>query len=350
VDTQQLNRKLKKGKPAPAYLVAGEESVLVDRALELITSRVLDEAQSDDFSLTRLDGKTTSAAEVEAAARTASLFGGRRLVVVREAQALRPTEIKKLLEYLKKPVETTTLVLVVRGAGASSKSPRLAKAAGTAQKLKKAVEKGKGIYVDCPRPKPRDLPRLAEGALAEHGLRASRDGLYALVEAVGEDLTALIQGVEKLALYVGEKGEIQAADVAEVVADTRSQSVFALTDAVAEGATDRALRVLNNMIRDGESPLVILGHLVRHFRNLSLVQSLDRKGENVERIRANLGLHPFVVKKCLMQLKRFTPPALSRHLAALAQCDLQLKRGRLPDSLALEKLVISLCGQAATCR
>jgi DNA polymerase-3 subunit delta len=168
-----------------------------------------------------------------------------------------------------------------------------------------------------------------------------------LVEAVGEDLTALTQGVEKLALYVGDQGEIQAKDVAEVVADTRSQSVFALTDAVAEGATDRALRVLNNMIRDGESPLVIVGHLARHFRNLSAVQSLERKGENVERIRGNLGLHPFVVKKCLMQLKRFTPRTLSRHLAALAECDLQLKRGRLPDNLALEKLVMSLCGQAA---
>jgi DNA polymerase-3 subunit delta len=344
MDTQQLVKALKKAKPASLYLVAGEESVLVDRALALITERVLAEAQAQDFSLTRLDGKTTSAAEVEAAARTASLFGGRRLVVLREAQALSPAEIKKLRGYLEKPVESTTLVLVVRGAGAGSKSPRLAKAAETARKLKKAVEKGKGVYVDCPRPKPRDLPRLAEGVLGEYGLRASRDGLYALVEAVGEDLTALIQGAEKLALYMGNQGELGAQDVAEVVADTRSQSVFALTDAVAEGATNRALRVLNNMIRDGESPLVVVGHLSRHFRNLSRVQALERKRESVESIRSDLGLHPFVVKKCLLQLKRFTPQALSKHLSTIAECDLRLKRGRLPDSLALEKLVISLCG------
>jgi DNA polymerase-3 subunit delta len=347
VDTQQLAKSLKKDKPAPLYLVAGEESVLVDRALSMITDRVLAEVRSQDFSLTRLDGKTTSAAEVEAAARTASLFGGRRLVVLREAQSLRSGEIKKLLGYLERPVETTTLVLVVRGAGTGSKGPRMAKTAETARKLKKAVEKGQGVYVDCPRPKPRDLPRLAEGTLLEYGLRASRDGLYALVEAVGEDLTALIQGVEKLALYVGEKGEIEAKDVAEVVSDTRSQSVFALTDAVAEGAANRALRVLNNMIRDGESPLVIIGHLSRHFRNLARVQALDRKGESVEHIRANLGLHPFVVKKCLMQLRRFTPEVISKHLSAIAACDLQLKRGKLPENLELERLVISLCGAEA---
>lgn len=347
MDMQQLAKSLKKAKPAPLYLVAGEESVLVDRALAMITDRVLADSQAQDFSLTRLDGKTASASEVEAAARTASLFGGRRLVVLREAQALRPVEIKKLRGYLEKPVESTTLVLVVRGAGAGSKSPRSAKAAETARRLKKAVEKGKGLYVDCPRPKPRDLPRLAERVLGEYGLRSDRDGLYALVEAVGEDLTALIQGAEKLALYLGNQGEVKARDVAEVVADTRSQSVFALTDAVAEGAAGRALRVLNHMIRDGESPLVIVGHLSRHFRNLSRVQALEQRRENFEDIRSTLGLHPFVVKKCRLQLRRFTPRALARHLSAIAECDLRLKQASLPDGLALENLVISLCGSKA---
>ena len=61
MDTQQLGKSLKKGMPAPAYLVAGEEDVLVDRALLMITDRVLSEVQSEEFSLSRLDGKTTSA-------------------------------------------------------------------------------------------------------------------------------------------------------------------------------------------------------------------------------------------------------------------------------------------------
>lgn len=345
MDVTELARSLAKKGPAPAYLVAGEEDALVDRAVAAITDRVLSGGQrgAGDFSLTRLDGKTCKAQDIEAAARTASLFGGRRLVIVSNAAAQRPEEQKKLSAYLGKPVPTTTLVLVVRGAGAGTRDPKRARAAKAAKLYKKAVEKGGGINVDCPRPRARDLPRLAGRLLEEQGLRADRDGQYALVEAVGEDLGGLVRAVEKLALYKGGSGTVGAEDVAEVVADTRSQSIFALTDAVGEGSADRALRILDRMLRDGESALAVLGHLARHLRNLARVQALDRRGQGQDTIRAELGLHPFVVKKCLMQVRRFSPGMLHRLLPALGEADVQLKRSTLPGVLVLERLVLDLC-------
>lgn len=343
MDTTQLARTLKKDRPASTYLVAGEEQSLVDRALALISSRILAEAGSSDFALTRLDGRSCSAAEVEAAARTASLFGGRRLVVLRDAQLLRPKEQDKLVVYLKAPVPTTSLVVVVRGADPATRDPKQAKAAKAAKKFKKAVEAGKGLVVTCPRPKARDLPRLAEQALSEADLGADRDGLYALVEAIGEDLGALWQAVEKLRLYKGGQGQVSARDVADVVADTRTQSVFELTDAVAEGDLVKALKGVRRLVRDGESPLAVLGHLVRHFRNLARVQALASRGQPVDAIRQALGLHPFVVKKSLQQSRRFKPAGLTQRLKLLAEADLALKGGGLPDPLALEVLIRSLC-------
>ena len=343
MDTLKLARQLKKGRPAPVYLVAGEEGALVDRALNQITDKVLSESNSADLALTRLDGKGASADEIESAARTASLFGGRRLVIIREAYALRPTDQKLLVVYLEKPVDMTTLVLVARGIGAGTRDPKKSKAAGVIRKYKKAVEKGGGVVVDCPRPKARDLPRMAEQVLSEHGLQVSSGGVHTLVEAVGEDLEALIQAAEKLALYLGGSGRVEEEHVLEVVADTRSQSVFALTDAVGEGAVDRALRVLSSMLRDGEAPLAVLGHLARHFRNLARVASLDGRGKRADAIQKQLGLHPFVVKKCLLQCRRFDQWSLARRLRLLAEADRDLKGGRLPDALRLQKLVMSLC-------
>jgi DNA polymerase-3 subunit delta len=343
VDIQGLQRSLKKSRPAPVYLVAGEEDALVDKALHSIVARVLDSAAASDFARTNLDGRKSSAQEVEAAARTASLFGGRRLVILTDAQDLRPEEQKRLASYLEAPVETTTLVLVIRGAGAQTRDPKRSKAVASIKSLKKAVEKGRGVMVDCPRPKPRDLPRIAQQLLKDNGLSADSDGLYALVEAVGEDLGGLIQAVEKLSLYLGGKGNVTEREVAEVVADTRSQSIFALTDAAGEGAPDRALRVLGRMLRDGEHALAIIGHLARHFRNLALVQALDKRKNVKEEIHKALGLHPFVVKKCLLQLRRFSGESLERCLMLLADADLELKRGKLPQALVLEKLVMTLC-------
>ncbi len=343
MDTAKLAKALAKGAPAATYLVAGEEQSLVDRALEMISARVLSEAGANDFAMSRLDGRSCSAAEIEAAARTASLFGGRRLVVLKDAQLLRPTEQDKLVAYLKEPVPTTSLVVVVRGADPSTRDPKRAKATKSAKKFKKAVEAGKGMVVTCPRPKARDLPRLAEQILSDAGLRADRDGLYALVEAIGEDLGALWQAVEKLRLFKGGQGTVGAADVADVVADTRTQSVFELTDAVAQGDLTKALKGIRRLVRDGESPLALLGHLVRHFRNLARVQALAGRGQSPDAIRQTLGLHPFVVKKSLQQSRRFRPAGLAKRLRLLTEADRDLKGGGLPDPLALEVLVRSLC-------
>ena len=76
----------------------------VDRAVDLISKRVLAEVREREFALTRLEGATASAEEVEIAARTASLFGGRRLVVVREFQRIKEKELTRLLHYLENPV------------------------------------------------------------------------------------------------------------------------------------------------------------------------------------------------------------------------------------------------------
>jgi DNA polymerase-3 subunit delta len=345
MDTGKLNKALEKGPPAPAYLVAGEEDALVDRAIGLITQRVLRESggPGEDFSLTRLDAKTSCAADVEAAARTASLFGGRRLVILRDAQALRADDQTRLAKYLSQPVTTATLVVVVRGAGPDSRDPKRAKAAKAARALKKAIEKGGGAVVECPRPKARDLPRVAEQVLEESGLSADRDGLFALIDAIGEDLGALWQAVDKLALYKGGQGQITSQDVSAVVADTRTQSVFDFIDAVAEGSLSKALGGVRRMVRDGDSALAILAHLSRHFRNLARVQALSARGESADAIRSELGVHPFVIKKSLQQSRRFQQRELADRLALLAAADREFKGGGLADSLALERLVVALC-------
>lgn len=347
MDVAELGKALKKNPLPGAVLISGEEEALAERALGLVLARARTGPGASDLAVSRLEGKSMTAAEVEATTRTGSLFGGRRLVVVRDAQQIPAAEQKKLVAYLKKPLGGTTLVLMVRGAGPATRDPKASKAASAARTFQKAVEEGRGLLVDCPRPRARDLPRLAEELLSEQGLRADQEGLYALVAAVGEDLGALFQAVEKLAVYKGGQGRLEAADVAEVVADTRSQSIFDLTDATAEGAAPRALSVLRRALRDGESPLAILGHLTRHLRNLALVQALAGRGEGQERIRETLGLHPFVVKKSLEQARRFAPEALARSLLLLAETDRGLKGGSLDDEVLLERLVLQLCGAEA---
>jgi DNA polymerase-3 subunit delta len=74
-----------------------------------------------------------------------------------------------------------------------------------------------------------------------------------------------------------------------------------------------------------------------------MVLSFRNQGESEENIREALGLHPFVVKKCLQQIQRLTQASLATRLILLAEADVQLKSGRLPERLQMERLILSLC-------
>jgi len=84
---------------------------------------------------------------------------------------------------------------------------------------------------------------------------------------------------------------------------------FALSRQIALKKADFSLRILNQLLRDGEKPERILGGLRYAWEKDAA--------------------HPLEAKK---------------RLKLLLNCDIEIKTGRLKPVFALEKLVISLCG------
>jgi DNA polymerase III delta subunit len=86
---------------------------------------------------------------------------------------------------------------------------------------------------------------------------------------------------------------------------------FTLNHHIASGRPAYALKVLDQLLRNGEKPERILGGL-RYAWEKDAHQPLERK----------------------------------RRLRLLVACDIEIKTGRLKPAFALEKLVVSLCGLA----
>ncbi len=346
MDVRQLEESLKQDLRKPVYLVSGEEEALVQRCVQLVREGLRAKAGQKDFMTIQLEAKSLSADDLDMAARSQSLFGGARLVVVRDSHHAKTELQKKLTEYLQNPVPTTTLVLESRGVGTDTRDPKRSGGIKTLKELKKILEKADGAIVDCPKPRPGDLPRLVQQMLGDKGLKADREAFYAIVDAVGENIGGLIQAIEKISLYVaGQSDVVTKTMVEKLVSHTKSQSIFALTDAIGERSADKALKVLGDMLRDNENVLMILGQIARHWRTLASAQALHLRGRGPEEIRKALGLHPFVVKKSLQQARKFKPKDLTEGLIALSRTDTDLKSTRIPDRLVLEKLVLRLCGR-----
>ena len=91
----------------------------------------------------------------------------------------------------------------------------------------------------------------------------------ALSDALGADLAALCDALDRLSLYVGAGKSIAEEHVQACVAHVRIESVWSLVDAVGEKNARKALTSAASLLSDREPPLRILALVARQLRTLA---------------------------------------------------------------------------------
>ena len=99
------------------------------------------------------------------------------------------------------------------------------------------------------------------------------------------------------------------------------------------------------MIREqyakGEDAQFIFAMLIRQFRILLELRDLFDREDNLNSdvIAKQLGLHPFVVKKSLPFVKKYTLTELKRIYSSLLDMDIETKTGQGDQSVLLDVFV-----------
>jgi DNA polymerase-3 subunit delta len=334
---------LKKGAPAPVYLVHGDDQRLVDKAYKAIESLALAGGQSE-FNADYFHGRDADPAQILAAANTMPMLADRRLVAVRhiegmktpkdpEAPAKATTPRDRILKYLESPNPTTVLLL---HAGALD----LRKGDG---KLETAAAKA-GVSVHFPKPKAWKLTDAIVEMARERGRRMDQRAAEALAELAGDDMLALEQELEKVILYRGDRKVITREDVLEAVADIKETVVFAFTDAIAGRDGEGALIAFRRLADQGNEPLATLGMLARHFRLVWKMQEYRDRNQTAGVIARDLHLSEWVVKeKYLPWLEEFPASETGRIMTLIADLDIKLKSTRTDKDVLFERAIMDLC-------
>jgi DNA polymerase-3 subunit delta len=318
---------LQAGRVPAVALIVGEERFFVDRALAALRTAVLG---VDGIGLNEdvFEGKGTSAARVLDAARTLPMLADKRLVLVREAGAIAPSELDKLADYLEQPYESCCLVLVAQALdGRTRLSKRAAKV---------------GCLVEASGIKLAELRGFVQDEARRRKVRIEADAIAALLDAVGNDLPAIDDALERLSLFVGDGHAIDLAAVETCVARVRVESIWALVDAV--GLRDRrtALRAAASLLADREPPLRILAMVARQLRMLARMQGALDDGAPPQDAARMAGAPPFKARDLATAARRFEPRLLARAFSLLAEADLELKGSRKPPELVLEGAILAL--------
>lgn len=218
------------------------------------------------------------------------------------------------------------------------------------------------------------LKNEAAKLLGRCGKSMAAAAWIALGKKTGFQLRPSLNELEKLISFVGKRAVIEVKDVEDVVGKTREDSIFDLTNALAEKNAQAALLSLKALLDQGTHHLMILTMISREIRLLLQASLLVRSGK-LPRITPNLDYgsfqkniypaladlapeasrkddllinkHPFVIYNSLRHCSRFSYPVLLRYLDDLLDMDRAMKSSATEPQLLLERFLIKACAKAS---
>jgi DNA polymerase-3 subunit delta len=316
-------------KQLPAVcVIVGSERVMVERAVAALRSFVVGDGPSG-FNDDLFQGQGLSAQTVMAASRTLPMMASRRLVLVRSLDAMPATELEALGGYLQKPSPETTLVMVGEKLDGRGKFAKLAREVGA--------------WFEAEPPKQHEMAQIAEREARNRGHRINPDAADALADALGPDLAALDDALERLSLFVGEGHVIELDHVDRCVAHARTESVWSLVDAVSSRDEKKALSAAASLLGDREPPLKILALVARQLRSVARMRDALKTGLGPQEAAQKAGVPPFKARDMAASAKRFDDAKLTRAFALVAEADLALKGSKVPGPRVLERTLLALC-------
>jgi DNA polymerase-3 subunit delta len=287
---------------------------------------------------------------------TVSLFGGggRRLVVVEQADKFVSDQRARLEDYVARPRPSGVLILDVQTWAANTR-------------LYKAVAES-GLQVECRLPERKgsknksvDEARLKKWltvwAKQQHELTLASQAADVLLELVGPELGLLDQDLAKLALFTGAGGKVTPELVRDVVGGWRAKTIWDTLDAAADGDAAEALRQLDRLLQAGEHPQALFGQISWSLRRFTLATRIFQRAERQGR---RIGLRDALeqagfrkwpaealvnAEKQMKQLGRQRAGQMYRWLLDL---DLSLKGSHSQDDRArwaLEQLLLRMAKQ-----
>lgn len=327
MDARQIVSDAGSGRLPPIVLVVGSERLFVERAVTALRRACLGE-DGQGFNEEIFEGRTASGSRIVDAARTLPMLGGRRFVLVRDVDAMPTPELERIADAFDKPSDSACVVLTA------------AKLDGRLRFAKRAKELG--YWVDAAPLRPQELREFVGDEANRRQLAFQGSALAALIDAIGNDLSAIDDALERLSLYVGEGGKVGPDAVAACVSHVRVESIWKLVDAV--GARDRrvALAASGSLLADGEPPLRVLAMIARQLRILSRMRDALNAGASVPDAARSAGAPPFKARELATAARRFDDAHLRRAFTLLAETDVALKGSRRPPDTILQSAILEL--------
>ncbi|MBQ9547905.1 MAG: DNA polymerase III subunit delta [Bacteroidales bacterium] len=328
-ESRALIEEIRAGVFKPVYLLMGEEPYYPDRVCDEIVAHCVDEGFKD-FNETICYGPDVTPNMVITAARRYPMMADRQLVVVKEAQNMKGLE--ELALYCNNPLDSTVLVLLLRGASADKR-----------KSLYKSVQKV-GAVLESPAIRDYEIARWIGAYYQGRGLEIDPRAAALLGESAGTNLSAIVTETDKLVRSLPEgTRKVTLEDIERNVGVSREFSIFELTRALSAGKATDALRLAARIGSAARFQMpAAVSALFTHFYRILRYESLLLKGlvDPEEKARV-LGVNPYFFREYDEAVRRYPLPKTMAVVSLLCEYD-YLGKGGDGGAATPEELLVEL--------
>ena len=310
-----------------AYLAVGPDELKRSRAINKLKSRL-----NQSFITFNLDEIFVSAEltpeSVLSSAQTLPMGDFRRIVVIDDAGKLPKTVSEALVDYLKNPNPTTTLLLS-------------AKTLAKSTRLYKAVEAlSKQAIIDCSALSRKELPSYVQKLGQKYGLQISYDAANELLSRVGDNTTMIDSQIMSLASILGHPGAVDVHFVETHVARVVEVKPWDFLDSISARNAKKAMELYSQL--DASEAIGLLSLITARVRDLICARSMVRRGTE-HQIATALSKQTWQVRNYSQWARRFGDGELEHVLSMCAEAERGLKSGE-DKTTTMTRLIFALCG------
>ena len=316
----------------PVYWLEGEEDYYIDLLMNYAEHKILPESEAG-FNRSVFYGKDANWSDVVNACMRYPMFAEKQLVLLKEAQQMK--DLEKLENYIKNPLASTIFII-------SHKEKTINKTT----KLGKFIKKECELFTS---EKIRDykLVEWVADYLKSQNFTMSSKAIQLLTEHLGNDLSRIINELEKLTLNLGDRKNINEDDIEKFVGISKEYNAFELQAAMSKKDLVKAIQIIQYFESNPKAvPIqLVLPALYGFFSKLYIIFGMADKTEAA--LRPLFYNNPYAVKEATATAKMYGYEGVERSLLLLHEYNLKsigVNSTGTSDASLLKEMVVKMMG------
>ncbi len=317
----------------PIYWLEGEEDYYIDVVMNYAEHKILPESEAG-FNLSVFYGKDANWSEVVNACMRYPMFAEKQVVLLKEAQQMK--DLDKLENYIEHPLASTIFVV-------SHKEKTLDKRKSLYKNLKKT-----GEVFTSEKIREYKLVEWLTDYVKSQDFTMSAKAIALLAENLGNDLSRIVNEIDKLTLNIGNRKSITEDDIEKYVGISKEYNAFELQDALSKKDLVKAIKIIQYFEANPKAAPIqlVLPALYNYFSKLyAIFGSVDKSENGVKHLFYN---NTFAAKDAITAAKKYSYEGVERALLLLHEYNLRSvgvnSTGATSDGSLMKELVVKIMG------